>query len=153
MLMARVLFEQMCSLFANNPATLVLVEDVPRVRPITNRFVPGLGLAIGDLTLRTTNIEFAALELAAEIGPSMAYDPITQEYLSYHFMSDAVLEEFRSQGTPAAAFTVYGFALVTAADAALLAVQALEAPVTITRNLQFIGRPFVTFRFPTTMVR
>lgn len=152
MLMAKVLFTQMCSLFANNPATFVLNEDTASVRVIVSPFVPGLNLSLGDLTLRSDNLSNSGISLKPEVGPDMLYDCDSGERLSHHSFDDGQQDHFETQTLPSAPFTVYGFALVTV-DNALLAVEPLAVPRVVSRAGELVGAYFPEFRFPLTMVR
>lgn len=129
---------------AANTASLAPATDPNEIALITAAFTPTEDLVIGDLTLASGDGLDAIVGVA---GTQLTgTDPLTQEQL-VTIKDPAGGYRWALTSAPTPPVTVYGFALTTTAAGALLATQALDAPITLTNIGDEIDIGSATLRF------
>lgn len=121
---------QLGALLAADPTTLAPPMNANEVGLIVAPFTPGENLTVGSLTLGSTN-GLGPVPCAAG-AQDVAIDAVSGQQQITLLAHAAPGFRWVSSGTFTGPITVYGFALLTNAAAALLAVQALATPIVLT---------------------
>jgi len=129
-------------LAASEPLLQAVNENI--VRLIIAPFALEQGLEPGDLTFADFDGS-TALEVVAAADMAVGFDPLTGEQV-ITINEPAGGWRWEVTGLTNLPQTVYGFALLTAASAAVIGVQALDTPIPLTEVGQEINLGSITFR-------
>jgi hypothetical protein len=139
MLPVKALRLELGTALAADAATLAPVANGNKIALVVNPFTPNENLVIGDFTLASFT---GSTPLVAGTGTQeVGIDPTTGQQ-SITMKEPAGGWRFACTVTPASPQNVYGYILMDNAAATLLAMQAFDAPITISASGQFIEIPY-----------